>query len=86
MYGTDHNIPTSETMNLTKFEDAVITLDACYTARLTSTMTVDTIEDVIEETKQLPEKNTNRQFFARIVTTISGMVGLVLVTNACENI
>ena len=51
MYGFDHNIPTSETMNLTKFADAVVTSDACNAARLTSTMTVDAIEDAIEGAK-----------------------------------
>ena len=51
MYGLDHDIPSSETMNLTKFEDAVVTSDACNAARLTSTMTVDAIEDAIEGAK-----------------------------------
>ena len=51
MYGLDHDIPSSETMNLTKFEDTVVTSDACNAARLTSTMTVDAIEDAIEGAK-----------------------------------
>ena len=50
-YGLDHDIPSSETMDLTKFEGAVVNSDACNAARLTSTMTVDAIEDAIEAAK-----------------------------------
>ena len=52
LHGLDHDIPSSETMNLTKFENAVVTSDTCNAARLTSSMTVDAIEDAIAGAKE----------------------------------
>jgi len=53
MYDEEHDIPSSDDMNLTKFKGAVVTSDGCNAARLTSTNIAEALEAVLEETAAL---------------------------------
>ena len=53
MYDEEHDIPSSNDMNLTKFQEAVVTSDGCNAARLTITITVEALEAAIEEAAEL---------------------------------
>ena len=48
-FGCDHDIPSSEEMNITKLNEAVVSSDACNAARLTSDLIAEAIEEAVRE-------------------------------------
>ena len=48
-FGCDHDIPSSEEMNITKLNEAVVSSDACNAARLTSDLIAEAIEEAVRD-------------------------------------
>ena len=55
MFGTDHDIPSSESMGLVKLDGASFNADTCNAARSTSRRTMEAVEEVVKETILIEE-------------------------------